>query len=211
MKQEAFNLVLSSVPWNLFCTLTLREMVSEARLRLEVERWLRWVAHISGEKFRKLVFVVRYERGEAHGRLHCHILIVVPENRLTFFVVRAPYVCRAHREWGLGMTKFRRVGIENDPVVNYVLKETSGADSYELGKTARGLHLVVSKGLWRIARLTSKGPTGSTGRMNLSALHTGGVQSACLRDRESLASPIIDGGEGEVAPGPCVASGVSTV
>lgn len=161
MKTEAFNLLLSSVPWNLFATLTTREQVSENALRLNVERWLKWIAHVCGQKFRRLVFVVRFERGEVGQRLHCHVLIVVPQDRLTYFVVRSPYVPRAHREWGLGLTKFRRVDIENDPAVGYILKpDASGADRYEFSKTARALHLVVSKGLWRIARLTSKGPTG---------------------------------------------------
>lgn len=212
MRIEAFNLLLSSVPWNLFGTLTVRgEDVSQARLELNVERWLRWVAHISGCKFRRLVYVVRYERGELGKRLHCHILIVVPEQRLTYFVVCAPYVSRAHREWGLGLTKFRRVGVENDPVVNYVLKETSGADSYEFSKTARGQHLVVSKGLWRISGLTSKGSTGTTGRMNPSRFHTGAVSTACVRARKSLASPFIDGGEDDVSPEACVPAEVATV
>lgn len=161
MNAEAFNLMLSSVPWNLFATLTVREEMSLERLRLNVERWLKWVAHINGQKFRRLVYVVRYEHGELGHRLHCHSLIVVPEERLTYFVVRAPYVPRAHVVWGQGRTKFRRVDIENDPAVAYILKQdASGADSYEFRKTARGQHLDVSKGLWRIARLTSKGPSG---------------------------------------------------
>jgi len=71
------------------------------------------------------------------------------EGLADYFLIRQGWVSRAHREWALGMTKFRRVAVQDDPAVSYLLKDIAGSDSYELDKTGIGQRLVVSKGLWR--------------------------------------------------------------
>jgi len=179
------NLVISAVPWDIFGTLTVREECSRRLLVVRALQWLRWVAHVTGRKFRDLAYCIRVERGEAGNRLHLHVLIRVSASSVSYFIVPKGWICQAHVKWGYGRTMFRRV-YESDPVVAYVLKETAGADSYELGKTEKGPDLVVSKGLWKHARASLKRATGSTGRMNRSGLYTGGVPSVCVRARESM-------------------------
>jgi len=146
-----YSLVLSAIPWSLFGTLTFSAQASTDKALRECLRWLRWVAHISGVSYRNLVFVVRVEAGERFGRIHLHVLIVVPDEVVSYFVVRSGFVPRAHREWRLGMTKFRRVAVTDDPAVPYCLKETSGADEYEVGKTSRAPQIVLSHGARRVA------------------------------------------------------------
>jgi len=176
MVNGAHNLVCSAVPWTLFATLTFRRECSEKRALRSCARWLRWVAHISGVKFKRLCYVVRVESGEVGGRLHLHVLIVVPDEVVSYFVVCSKFVPVAHRRWGEGMTKFRRCAL-GDPAVSYVLKETSGADEYEQGKTSRAQHLVLSNSLRRVAAATSKRGTGTAGGQNQSGEHTGGTSS----------------------------------
>jgi len=148
-------------------------------------RWLRWAAHVSGRKFRDLAFMIRLERGELGNRLHAHVLIVVPEHRLGFFVLPSGMLPLAARRWDHGMTKFRRV-MSDDPTVAYMLKETCGASEYELTKSERAPHVVLSHAARRHACSGTTG-TASVGGDDRSGLHTDGVPAPCLRGRESLA------------------------
>lgn len=188
MTTGAMALVVSRVKWTVFATLTVRETVSENRLKAMCLEWLKFAAHVSGLKKDGLLWLMRIERGELGHRLHLHLLIAIPFNSLGYFVVPQGCVPIAHKMWGHGMTRFRRIEQWCDPAVAYALKDTSGEDEYEIGhKTARAAHVVYSKGLHRMLRDTSKVETATVGGMNQSDEHTGGVASLGLRDRESLA------------------------
>jgi hypothetical protein len=164
---EPFSFVVSLAPWNVFSTLTYKDVPSERLAKRHLEKWLRWVAHISEIKFSRLLFLARLEKGEVGRRLHLHILIVVPETVMGYFVTPPGCVPMAHKIWGRGLTRFRRVEGQDDPAVAYLLKETSGADSYELAKTAKGQQLVISNALIRYAKCRKR-VTGSAGTMNQS-------------------------------------------
>jgi hypothetical protein len=143
MKQEPFSLVVSRVPWNVFATLTFRSEPSAVRAERELKKWLRWAAHISGVKYRNFLFLGRLEQGELSKRVHLHCCLCVPARCLGYFVVGARRISLAHKAWKLGMTRFRQISGFGDSAVTYLLKDTSGADSYESIKTAAGRHLVM--------------------------------------------------------------------
>ena len=164
---EPFSFVVGQVPWKIFSTLTYRDEPSEQLAKRHLEKWLRWVAHIGGEKYKRLLYLGRVEKGEVGRRLHLHVLIVVPEEVIGYFVTPEGCVPVAHKRWGKGLTKFRRVKGEDDPAVAYLLKETSGADAYELGKTARAQQLVISNALYRYAKCRKR-VTRAAGTMNQS-------------------------------------------
>jgi len=204
-KTQPFCLLLSTVRWNLFCTLTVRGGApSHALLSRSADSWLRWVAHISGKRFGRLLFVLRYEHGELGKRLHLHALMCLPENVLSYFVVPPPYVCAAHRRWGIGMTSFRLITDYADPALAYCLKETNGADNYEIGKTGSANSAVVSSAAWRVAKrsLRATAPLASIPSGETALEH---AQTAGLRDRKT--GPYGLG----VPPGACVPSEVSRV
>jgi len=134
----ANNLVLSSIPWTLFCTLTFRKEQGRGAAGRKVELWLRWVARAGNLDFdSNFYYGVRYESGEKGGRLHAHSLIRLPRFALRYFLVPKGTVSVAHKRWGHGLTRFRRVDVI-DPAIDYFDKlttKTSGADRYEMRKT----------------------------------------------------------------------------
>lgn len=174
MTTGALSLVVTKAEWSVFATLTTRQEHSPERLSAQGLRWLRWASHVSGKRFAEFVYLMRLERGEIGDRLHLHALMCVPAHSLGYFVVRQGFVPVAHKAWKLGLTRFRRVHGRNDQAVAYLLKNTEGGDEYEFTKTTKAHTVVISNGLWRLARATSKGVTATACRMNPSDEHTSG-------------------------------------
>jgi hypothetical protein len=128
--------------WSVFGTLTFAEVVSESRAMDAAESLLKWVAHIDGTKYRRLVYVIRLENGERTGRLHLHLLLVVKRRSMGYFVVAQGRTSQARNFWKrYGISTWRSVEAGGDSVVAYITKDIdAGADIYELAKTARTQH-----------------------------------------------------------------------
>lgn len=157
LAQRANGFLLSAVPWDVFCTLTVTRERGRESYGAAVDRWLRWVSESCNVDFHNnFFFVVRFERGEAGGRLHAHCLLRVPRFARGLFLVRPGRVCIAHRRWGLGLTRFRRV-VRGDPAISYTIKgsEGLGGDEYERRKSDLAHDLVVSAALMNRARQKS--------------------------------------------------------
>src|SRR5258706_13619776 len=66
---------LSRVDWQFFCTLTFKKETSE-RVRLTMFfSWLRTIGENAGVHFKRMLWCLRVEKGEATGRLHFHSVI----------------------------------------------------------------------------------------------------------------------------------------
>jgi hypothetical protein len=142
---EPFSIALSRVDWSVFSTLTFRREVSVARAMDRAKSWLKWCAHVNGQRFEDFKFVVRVELGELGKRVHLHTLIAVNRTCLKLWLMSGGKVPVAHRKWALGLSKHRLVASSADPVVSYMLKDLDvGGDAYELAKTARTPHLMLS-------------------------------------------------------------------
>jgi hypothetical protein len=175
--------VVASVPWNVFSTLTFRVPSSESKALRELSRFTRWAAAVCSQKHEKFIYLGRLENGEEFGRLHLHILMVVPEQFMGYFVIPKGMVPKAHKAWGLGMTSWRRVHGMEDPALPYLVKELSGADYYEINKTAGAQHLVISRALFKVLK-SRKRVTGSQDSISAveSTLKNTGETSLTPRD-----------------------------
>lgn len=137
MRQLPNTFLLSTVRWDVFCTLTFK--VELRSLDRAVECGLVWL-EVLRMRMRLHVndfyWFLRPERGELGGRVHLHALLRVrPVDRGLFVVPQG--LCMAHRLWGRGMTRFRFVEGNFDAVAWYLQKEsTYGADLYEDTKSA---------------------------------------------------------------------------
>jgi hypothetical protein len=180
MRSFPFTYLVGAGDWNLFCGLSYRSgSPSPGKCARDLENWLKWVAHVNGQKYRRLVFLGRPEAGEKFGRLHGHALIELKLQVLARFflleygkreVIRlgSPMVPAAHKAWGHGLSCFRLVHGASDPVVTGYLdkQENRGAESYEIGKTAAATNLVISEALHRRAMSVLKRLTGTAGTSN---------------------------------------------
>lgn len=159
MNVGAHSFLLSSVPWDVFCTLTYKDAPStEEAVRRHVDDWLLKVRLQLRLHPNNFFYFFRVESGEQHQRLHAHVLLRVPRRFRGSFLVPHGCVSWAHKAWGRGMTKFRSVDTRGDSALSYVEKDTSGRDSYELQKTAQARHCYPSSALlMRAARQQSWG------------------------------------------------------
>jgi len=146
--------LLSSCQWDVFATLTYRGTapvdvlvaIGHARLWLEL---MRCRMRLKDSEF---FWFLRPERGEGGGRLHSHALIRVPPGFRSLFIVPSGCLSQAHKLWGRGMTKFRKVDDAFDVAAWYVQKcDGSGRDDYENGKTIAASWGVPSDALVRRA------------------------------------------------------------
>jgi len=148
LPQRPNMFVLSAIPWNVFCTLTSNREGSRNIWGAWVDSWARWVARASRLNFRSNFFAaVRFERGEVGGRLHAHALLRIPKFALGFFLVPGRGVPVAHKRWGRGLTRFRRV-LDSEPAIAYLdklLQTEHGADAYERGKSDAARDMVLSE------------------------------------------------------------------
>jgi len=138
MLRLANSLLLSSVDWDVFATLTYRSeratisgAVADGLLWLEL---VRCRCRLSEEDH---YWYLRPERGESEGRIHLHALLRVPPKFRTSFLVPAGMLSQAHKLWGRGLTRFRQVEGKMDPAVIYLQKgDTCLSDNYEVQKTS---------------------------------------------------------------------------
>jgi hypothetical protein len=153
--QPSFSLALSRVDWTVFASLTFSLEPNEARAIAAAEKLLKWVSHITGVKYRRLQYVIRLENGERTGRLHLHLLLVVERRFMGYFVVADGHSSMARKFWAreFGISRFRSVESGGDSAVAYLTKDMdAGADIYELAKTARTQHLIISPDALRCIR-----------------------------------------------------------
>lgn len=145
--QPSFALALSRVDWTVFGSLTFREELGERHAIAAAEKLLKWQSHITRTKYRRLLYVIRLENGERTGRLHLHLLTVVASRFMGYLVVAEGRSSQARQFWlrYFGMARFRAVESGGDSAVAYMTKDMdAGADNYELAKTARTQHLIIS-------------------------------------------------------------------
>ncbi|HEY5296867.1 MAG TPA: hypothetical protein VIK59_02985 [Verrucomicrobiae bacterium] len=142
-----FCLAVARVDWTVFASLSFRNEPSERSALLAAEKLLKWVAHLQRMPFKELKYAVRIETGEAKGRRHLHLLLVVERSYLGYLVVPVGKASIAYKWWKkhYGISRFRSVLSGTDSAVAYITKDLdAGADIYELAKTARHQHLIIS-------------------------------------------------------------------
>jgi len=153
------SIILGSVPWTIFCTMTFRHepSTSQRAITLGLE-WLEdWRIRLR-YNVNEWYWYLRPENGELNGRLHLHCLIRLKRGDFAKFVVRPGRVSAAVRSWAHGLSKFRPVVDVHDPVLEYILKEeTSGADQYEIAKSSHANRGIPSKALVKRAGLQKSG------------------------------------------------------
>lgn len=151
----AYSLSLSRVRWNLFASITFKKECSEAAAIIKGMQWVNYVSQLTREPLWRMLWVMRVERGELGGRVHLHLLHVVPEPKMGLFVVSSGFssVARKFCMKRFGMSRFRRIESEGDGAVTYATKDLdAGADSYELAKTGRAQFLITSGEAQRVMR-----------------------------------------------------------
>lgn len=177
MRSEPHLLLLRSVRWDIFATLTWADRLPahEDNALTQGIEFLEVVRQRLRMPAREWFWFLRAERGEAGGRLHLHAVIKARSSDLGWFCPGPGRLSAAHRLWKRGRTQFRRLDDGGGAVIPYIVKlDSSGADSYELGKTARAAYGVPSSALGRRALLQKSGgeclgsPTDRAGK------HTGG-------------------------------------
>lgn len=152
MKAAPHSLILAAVRFDVFGTLTYRNV--PGRVETVVAHGLEWLERV--RRFLRLqindyYWFLRPEAGETHGRFHLHCLIRVHRSKFGYFFPGTGRLSGAHRAWGRGMTKFRKIESEFDPAIEYVQKdcETCLADAYELNKTGEARRGIPSLALRR--------------------------------------------------------------
>lgn len=151
MRASPFQFLTTAADWSVFATLTFRgDEPSILRCRFHLHRWTDLCAHKMRTPSDKLLCLGRMERGEVGGRLHLHVLLVVPVSYLGFFLL--PVNSWAHCAWGCGGTRFRRVVRGQDGALEYAVKDTDGGNEYELAKTSGAADVVPSVGLLKRAK-----------------------------------------------------------
>jgi hypothetical protein len=149
MRAVPFTFVLSSVKWDIFCTLTFRReckhVETAAAMGLDWIERCRVRMRLAEEEF---YWFLRPERGELFGRVHLHALVRARSRDRSLFVVPRGMVSAAHRLWARGMTSFRVVEDSYDPAAWYLQKEKScGSDVYESEKSSASRHGIPSPAL----------------------------------------------------------------
>lgn len=174
MKSLPYTLLLGAVPWNVFGTLTFRQEVrSEQAALTQGLVWLESVRVHMRLSVSEYYWFLRCERGEGGGRHHLHVLIRCPKWRLGWFFPGAGNLSAAHREWGRGMTRFRRVEGQSDPAMSYCCKDSNGADQYEIGKTAGATCSLPSNALVERALLQESAGVGERLQESSAGKYTG--------------------------------------
>jgi len=149
MRSQAFSFVLTTVTWDVFCTLTFADEVfsreTAVRYGLEFMERLRVKMRLRESEF---YWFLRPERGDRFGRWHLHALVKVLPRYRGLFIVKPGFVSWMHRAWGLGITKVRPVWGPEDPATLYLqIGESSGADLYEGQKSAAAIEGIPSGAL----------------------------------------------------------------
>lgn len=184
MRSIPYSLLLRAVPWEIFGTLTWRGEPPRVETALAIGiRFLEGVRRKLRYPDREWFFFLRGERGEAGGRVHLHVLVHVRPVDIAWFCPGPGLLPAVHRMWGRGRTQHRRLHDLGAAAVPYMLKDTSGGDQYEIGKSAGAVNSVPSSALVRRALLQqSEGECfGAARESSVSTL--GNVSSACVRDR----------------------------
>jgi len=176
--------LVSSVPWDIFGTLTFRRV-------LPGESWalgtgLEWLEKVRTRLFLPVgdyYYLLRVEGGERFGRVHLHVLLRVPNCYRSLFLTPSGIIPAAHRLWGRGLTTFRRVDSKSDPATAYTIKlETSGADEYELKKTVRCSVCIPSEALKRRMLLQQSAVGGGLNAGHDAGLRTLAEISPCAQE-----------------------------
>jgi len=147
--------VLGRIRWQLFATLTFRPGL-ESRVAIckrLLFAWLRSSASFTGG-FKRLVWVVRAERGELGGRFHLHVLLAgLPIETKQRGCLSWSFFCIA--EWKR-LTGSRVTVQPFDPSlsgVQYVLKGMGAGASYEMRKFhLQSCDLMLSESIRSIVR-----------------------------------------------------------
>jgi len=157
----ANNLVLSSIPWDVFSTLTFAKEQSRDSAWRKIEVWLRRCSRACSLNFNSnFFFAVRFELGEKGGRLHAHVLLRVPRFARGFFLVAYGRKPACAKWWVHGLTKFRAIE-GSDPAISYFEKlatNASGADEYERRKTDFATDMVFGEAVIRRALRQQSAP-----------------------------------------------------
>ena len=153
MNPEIF--ALSLIEWQFFASLTFKsEKLTEAvRIKLFFALLRRQAEHF-GVHFKRLIWCLRTERGEATGRIHLHALIAgFPQH------ARTPATCfSCMRIWeglGGGMARVTVYSPRLDGV-GYVLKgaeaeyRRAGGDHYETRKFGGRCDVMLSESVFRV-------------------------------------------------------------
>jgi len=154
MRAIPFSLLLQAVPWEIFGTWTWRGEPPhlETALAIGVDH-LEKVRVALRYSEREWFYFLRGERGEAGGRVHLHALIHIRPQNIGWFCPGPGRLPQAHRAWGRGRTSHRRLHDRGTSLFAYMLKDQSGADMYEIGKSGSALYSVPSSALVRRALL----------------------------------------------------------
>ena len=153
MKPELFT--LSNIQWQLFCTLTFkRERMSDDIRRSMVFAWLRKLGNNFRVHFKKIIWCLRAELGEATGRKHFHALIAgLPPHS-----IHTKTCFAAKNQWeqvGGGMA---RVSVYSRSLAgaDYILKglesvqSRHAGDFYELTKFGGSCDVTLSESILRV-------------------------------------------------------------
>jgi hypothetical protein len=162
---------LSLVQWQLFCTFTFKQSKLSEKVRLAMFFALaRTQANNFGLHFKRMMWVLRRERGEATGRYHFHALFA----GLPPHVVNSGTCLATMKIWERIGGGFARVTEYNSQLdgVDYILKRGDEAvlslarrwagDYYELTKFGSNCDLMLSESL--CAHLVQRTLVGRRGR-----------------------------------------------
>lgn len=160
------SFALNVVPWQLFGTLTwggdgsFKEPPSRRKQLCKVFAFLRTAAKLAGVHFKSVVWVLRFELGEATGREHLHFLLSVPKaewvNQNVCFTLMAIW----ERKLRCGFSRVRVFNAKMSGLA-YTLKDLellSPADRYEFGKFSdKGAELMLSESLKKYVAVKLRG------------------------------------------------------
>jgi hypothetical protein len=153
MNPEIFT--LSQIEWQLFATLTFKsEKLSDAvRMKMFFTLMRKQAKHF-GVHFKKTIWCLRSERGEATGRLHLHALIAgFPEHAMTTATCFS--FMRIWESLGGGMARVTLYSPLLDGV-GYVLKgcaaeyQRAGGDYYEAKKFGGNCDVMLSESVFKV-------------------------------------------------------------
>jgi len=189
---------LSSIEWQLFCTLTFKQERLPERVRVAIFfALLRRTAHNSGLHFKKLLWVVRQERGETFGRLHYHALIAGLPSHFKGWVT-----CNSTEKlWVKFGGGHAKVTVYNPTLsgVDYILKEGDemarslatrwAGDYHELTKFGGSCDLTLSESLCR--KIFNRFLRGQRGRGTITN-ETGGTDKALDTMQSGVTGSLFD-------------------
>jgi hypothetical protein len=146
---------LSLIEWQFFASLTFKseKLTEAARIKLFFAVLRRQAEHF-GVHFKRLIWCLRTERGEATGRLHYHALIAgFPQHART--VATCFSFMRIWEQLGGGMARVTVYSPRLDGV-GYVLKggeaeyRRAGGDYYETRKFGGRCDVMLSESIFRV-------------------------------------------------------------